>query len=231
MGWKEELAKWQMYRPSFEIKSEGTALLVVDVQNWGVRPDVEMGRLVTRQYPTIANYFFPRVTELVIPNIARLIAHFRVRHMRVVYLTVGPELADGSDLADIIKRRLVSRRASGGPAGMPPKGNWEHNVVEELQPQPGDLVINKTSFGAFNSTALDTILRHLGIESLIIVGVATDVCVETTARDAADRGYQCVLVDDGCATFDQNSHDAALLAFAKSFGMVNSTDEVLAQIP
>lgn len=231
MGWKEELAKWKMYRPSFEIKSEGTALLVVDVQNWGVRPDVEMGRLVTRQYPTIANYFFPRVTELVIPNIARLIAHFRTHGFRIVYLTVGPELADGSDLADIIKRRLASRRASGGPAGMPPKGNWEHDVVKELQPQPGDLVINKTSFGAFNSTALDTILRHLGIESLIIVGVATDVCVETTARDAADRGYQCVLVDDGCATFDQNSHDAALLAFAKSFGMVKSTDEVLAQIP
>lgn len=231
MGWKEELAKWPMYRPNFEIQPEGTALLVVDVQNWGVRPDVEMGRLVTRQYPAIADYFFPRVTDLVIPNIARLIAHFRARRMPIVYLTVGPELADGSDLAEIIKRRLVSRRTSGGPAAMPPKGHWEHAVVEELQPQPGDLVINKTSFGAFNSTALDATLRNLDVKNLVIVGVATDVCVETTARDAADRGFRCVLVDDGCATFDQNSHDAALLAFAKSFGMVKSSDQVIAQIP
>lgn len=231
MGWKEELAKWPMYHPHFEIKTEGTALLVVDVQNWGVRSDVEMGRLIKRQYPAIADYFYPRVAELVIPNIARLIERFRARCLPVIYLTVGPELADGSDLADIIKLRVANRRANGGPAAMPPKGHWEHAVVEELQPQPGDLVINKTSFGAFNSTALGATLRNLGVESLIIAGVATDVCVETTARDAADRGFRCVLVEDGCATFDPRSHDATLLAFAKSFGMVKSTDEVLAQIP
>ena len=230
MGWKEELAKWPMYRPDFQVKPEGTALLVVDVQNWGVRSDAEMGRLVTHQYPVIANYFFPRVTDVVIPNIAHLIECFRNCHRPIVYLTVGPELADGSDQADIIKSRLVSRRSSGGPAAMPPKGHWEHDVVEELQPRPGELIINKTSFGAFNSTALDATLHNLGVESLIIVGIATDVCVETTARDAADRGFRCVLVDDGCATFDQTSHDAALLAFAKSFGMVKSTDEVMALI-
>ncbi|HBY96644.1 MAG: cysteine hydrolase [Ardenticatenaceae bacterium] len=230
MDWKAELAKWPMYRPSFEVRPERTALLVVDMQNWGVRRDVEMGRFISAHYPAIADYFYSRIEELVIPNIQRLLAGFRARGLAVVYLTVGPELADGSDLSDIIKRRLVKRRKSGGPVAMPAKGHWEHDVVEELQPRPGELVINKTSFGAFNSTGLDQLLRNLGVESLVIVGTATDVCVETTARDAADRSYRCVLVDDACATMDHTAHNAALLAFARSFGMVQSTDDVLARL-
>jgi nicotinamidase-related amidase len=228
MGWREDLASWRMPLPEFEVIPSKTALLIVDMQYWAVHPDYGLAKVVQRDYPEIASYFFPRLAEMVIPNQGRLLSFFRQHGLRIVFITVGPELLDGSDLSAIIKRRVAQRQAEGQPATVFPKGTFEHSIIEELKPEEGELVINKTSFGAFNSTSIDSLLRNMGIESLVIAGVATDVCVETTARDAADQGYNCILVEDACATFDQASHEAALRAFAKAFGMVKNTDEVIA---
>ena len=87
--------------------------------------------------------------------------------------------------------------------------------------------MNKTTYGTFNSTGLDHALRSLGIASLVVGGVVTNVCVETTARDAADRGYEVVLLHGGCA-FSPEIHEATLLSFQGPFGRVRRTDEVLA---
>jgi nicotinamidase-related amidase len=100
--------------------------------------------------------------------------------------------------------------------------------VAALEPRPGELVVNKTTYGTFTSTGLDHALRSLGITSLVVGGVVTNVCVETTARDAADRGYEVVLLDDGCAAFSPEAHEATLLSFQGPFGRVRTTDEVLA---
>jgi biuret amidohydrolase len=97
-----------------------------------------------------------------------------------------------------------------------------------LEPRPGELVVNKTTYGPFNSTGLDHALRSMNVASLVGGGVVTNVCVETTARDAADRGYEVVLVDDGCAAFSPEIHEATLLSFQGPFGRVRTTDEVLA---
>jgi biuret amidohydrolase len=67
----------------------------------------------------------------------------------------------------------------------------------------------------------------MGIDGLIIAGVVTNVCVETTARDAADRGYKCILVDDACAAQSQEFHDSTLRTFAMVFGKVRTTSEVI----
>lgn len=230
MGWRKDLAGWEMPRPAFEVIPDTTALLIVDMQYWAIHPDYGLARVVQRDYPEIASYFFPRLAQVVIPNQGRLLGLFRQYGLRIVYLTVGPELPDGSDLSPIIKRRVAQRQAGGRPATVFPKETFEHSIIEELKPEEGELVINKTSFGAFNSTGIDGLLRNMGVESLVIAGVATDVCVETTARDAADRGYNCILIEDACATFDQASHEATLLAFAKAFGMVKSTDELIAEL-
>jgi biuret amidohydrolase len=101
-------------------------------------------------------------------------------------------------------------------------------IVAALQPESGELVVNKTTYGTFNSTGLDHALRSLGITSLVIGGVLTNVCVETTARDAADRGYEVLLLDDGCAALSPEIHEATLLSFGTYFGHVRGTDEVLA---
>jgi nicotinamidase-related amidase len=109
-------------------------------------------------------------------------------------------------------------------------GTLEHEIIEELKPEPGELIIYKNSIGAFNSTAIDQILRNLGVETLVITGGATNGCVETTARDAADRGYNCFLVDDGCVTKNQELHDGTMRNFELLFGKVSTTQEVIDEL-
>lgn len=88
-------------------------------------------------------------------------------------------------------------------------------------------MVNKTTYGTFSSTGLDHALRSLGITALIVGGVVTNVCVETTARDAADRGYDVVLLDDGSAAFSPEIHEATLISFQGPFGRVKTSDDVL----
>jgi len=158
-----------------------------------------------------------------------------------VYTTVASELPDGSDLMPIFRERNAANRAAGGDAAIPPRADpWARivasppradpwaRIVASLEPRPGELVVNKTTYGTFSSTGLDHRLRSLGVSSLVLGGVVTNVCVETTARDAADRGYQVVLLDDGCAAFSPEIHEATMLSFQGPFGRVRSTDEVLA---
>jgi nicotinamidase-related amidase len=88
--------------------------------------------------------------------------------------------------------------------------------------------VNKTTLGAFNSSSIEMVLRQLGVASLIVTGVSTNCCVETTARDAADRGFACVIVDEATADYDPGSHEATLRAFHFNFGRVARTvDEVI----
>ena len=111
-----------------------------------------------------------------------------------------------------------------------PVGSPEHRILDELAPQPGDLVINKTANSAFNASDIDRVLRNMDVRTLVVTGVGTDVCVETTARDAVDRGFNCVIVEDACATLDDASHHSALLAFARWFGKVAATQEIIAEL-
>jgi len=107
------------------------------------------------------------------------------------------------------------------------KGTFEHSILEELKPQPGELVINKVTRGAFNSTGLDLRLRNMEIDGLVIAGVVTNACVNVTALDAADRGFKTILVDDACGGLDQSSHDAVMKTFAGLFGKVWDTSEII----
>jgi len=92
------------------------------------------------------------------------------------------------------------------------------------------LVIDKNSSSPFNSTGIDQLLRNMGVTSLIITGMATDMCVETTSRDAADRGYHVIVVEDAVATFFAEHHRAALSALARTFAQVYDTHRVLSAL-
>ena len=85
----------------------------------------------------------------------------------------------------------------------------------------------RTAGSALHGTGIDQILRNLGLETLVIAGMATDMCVETTARDAADRGYNVIVVEDAVATFFPEHHRAALSALARVYTQVWSTEQVL----
>src|SRR5439155_7987675 len=119
--------------------------------------------------------------ETVIPNQLRLLRSFREHGARIVFLTVGPHAGDGSDLTPWRRRRneeLKTLHEGVRYAGAP---DPEHGVISELSPRDTELVLNKPTFGAFASTGLDHMLRNWGIKSLVVCGLATNVCVYMTA--------------------------------------------------
>ena len=214
----------------FELDPATTALLIVDMQRFCADLEYGVGEHIGGRATEAGRYYFDRLDETVIPNNQALLALFRAHGLPVIFLTIGPESLEGSESTPLMawkwrERRKLSPRGSTFVAGTD-----AHAIIEPLQPLPDELVLNKTTGGAFNSTALHQILRNMGIQHLVITGVATNACVENTARGAADLGFWSVLVDDACATFDPAMHEATLKNFRTIFGKVQSTGEVLATL-
>ena len=200
-----------------------TALLVVDMQYHDAHPDFGFNLAVERISPGSMGYFNRRNEEVTVPTIKTLIEFFRSNRMKVVYLTLGSDYADYRDWSPGMRRWILELEASSGVRGIFWASSSFFRIRDEIRPVPGELVINKTTFGAFNSTNIEEQLRSRGIDSLVITGVSTSGCVETTARDAADRGFTCVLVDEGTCDYDEALHRGALRAFKFNFGDVLKT--------
>jgi nicotinamidase-related amidase len=203
-----------------------TALLVVDLQNYDAHPACGLGPILRATDPGAADYFYGRVAALVVPGVRRLMAAFRARGERVLYCQSGALLADGSDL--FARRRARFLGTADGRRTIFHRGETEYEILESLRPEPGDVVLHKSTVSAFNSSSLDRVLRNMGVESLVLAGVVTDGCVDSTARDGSDLGYDCVLVDDACAAWSPAWHAGALQAFERYFGVVATVDQVMA---
>jgi nicotinamidase-related amidase len=104
------------------------------------------------------------------------------------------------------------------------------DVIDEIYPQPGDYIIDKYGYGAFHSTILDDTLHSLEVESLIITGTVTQICVEETGREAFHHGYKTTLVSDAVSSYLPDLHAATLKNFAFKFGWVMTAEEVLAAL-
>lgn len=165
-----------------------------------------------------------------IPNVSRLLGFFRENQLRVIYLAAGPLLPDGSDLIARRRKTELTRLAKTGIDHHFHPGTLEHEILDEVKPMPSELVVHKNSVSAFSSTGIDQLLRNMEIENLVITGAATNACVESNARDAADRGYKCFLVDDGCATKQGHLHEATMQNFELFFGKVVMTTEIIEQL-
>lgn len=202
---------------------ERTALVVVDMQYATASRHDGLGKsLQAKGDFEFARWRFERAEQLVIPNIARLIAAFRANGLPVVYTVNGATKPDYSDAPPIMREtyRATNNRV----------GTKEHEILAELKPAPADFVVSKTTVGAFASSNIDSILRSLRAEVLVFVGYSTNACVDQTARVAADLGYACVLVEDGCGSSTEEYHRSAVINFARIFGRVASTDDVLAEL-
>jgi nicotinamidase-related amidase len=113
------------------------------------------------------------------------------------------------------------------------RGEPGHALIPELQPAAGEPVIDKPGKGAFYATDLGAILQHRGIESLIVCGVTTEVCVHTTVREANDRGYRCIVPGDACASYFPEFHATGLRMIQAQggiFGWVSDSARVLAAL-
>jgi nicotinamidase-related amidase len=109
-------------------------------------------------------------------------------------------------------------------------GTFEHEILESLAPKPGELVLNKNSSSIFNSTDIDQLLKNLAVDTLVVVGGATDMCVLTSSLDAADRGYNVVVAEDCTCTFNHRNHVQALSVLSRTFAKVESHDTILEQL-
>lgn len=167
-----------------------------------------------------------------ISPIAAVLAVARAKRMLVVHTREGhrPDLSDLNE-AKYKRGGFGTRIGDQGPMGrILVRGEAGHEIIPELAPIAGEPVIDKPGKGAFYATDLEAILRKRGVTQLILAGVTTEVCVHTTMREANDRGFECLVLEDGTASYFPEFHKAALeMACAQGgiFGWVAPSEVVI----
>ena len=168
------------------------------------------------------------------PN-RRLLAAWRAAGLLVIHTREGHR-PDLTDLPQAKKERGKSSITIGdaGPMGrILVRGEPGHDIIPELAPAPGEPVIDKPGKGAFFATDLQAVLHNRGIRQLVITGVTTEVCVHTTVREANDRGYECLVLEDCCGSYFAEFHAVALKMITAQggiFGWVASSPQVVAAL-
>ena len=229
IAWQQTV--WPGAIPRLELDTDGLGLIVVDVQYSCADPDRTPGRVRRKEQPDIFDAWARRIAEQLVPNTHRLLGWFRARGRPVIFTRVGSLLPDAQDQHS--KRRLSWLRP--GPDHPPYRssvGSADYEILPQIAPRPGELVIDKNASGAFNSSAIDFYLQALSLRTLVVCGVSTFACVDNTARDAADRGYNVILVEDACAgaAGSEAAHDATLRTFGRLLGAVKTTDQLLSEL-
>ena len=134
-----------------------------------------------------------------------------------------PDYSDGGILVDELRPHLKDGRALR-------EGDRDGELIGELRPRPGEHVVDKNRYSAFLGTKLEQILTENGVRTLVLCGVTTNMCVETTARDASQRDYRVYVVREATGEYDAARHEHALDAIAFGFGWVVGLDEMLAAL-
>jgi nicotinamidase-related amidase len=211
------------YELEFDPKT--TALLIIDMQRDFVMPGgfgEALGNDVTPLQATIA------------PT-KRVLEAARKQGMLVIHTREGhrPDLTDCPP-TKLVRGRGKTRIGDPGPMGrILVRGEIGHDIVPELYPAPGEPVIDKPGKGAFYATDLELILRDRGIKTLIVCGVTTEVCVNTSVREANDRGYECVVLSDCVGSYFPEFQTAALAMIKAQggiFGWVSDSRRALAAL-
>src|ERR1700690_3972209 len=191
------------------------ALVVIDMQRDFVEPGGfgdTLGNDVTR-------------LQAIVPTVARLIRLFRSAGWPVIHTREGhqPDLSDCPP-AKRLRGNPSLRIGDRGPMGrILVRGEPGHGIVPELAPIAGETVIDKPGKGSFYATELGDLLKRLKVTHLVIAGVTTEVCVQTTMREANDRGFECLLIEDATESYFPEFKQAAIAMIRAQGGIVGWT--------
>lgn len=201
-----------------QLDPASTALVVIDLQRAFLSPD---GYLAKQGYD-------PAPLRAILPAVNRVIAAARSAGCLIVHTRQGYR----ADLADMMwLDRKGRRRVDTDDMGGLVRGSPDFEIVPEVDVAPTDIVIDKTANGAFTYTELEPVLRVQGIAHLLLAGCTTDVCVHCTLREANDRHFECLLIEDCCASGDAYAHAAAVHMVTVEggiFGAVANAEAVVA---
>ena len=203
--------------PDPQLTKENTALLVIDVQYIDAHPDYGLGAKAKQLgLGNALDYYWTEINEVVIPNIQRLLATARRKGIEVVHIRVASQTQDGRD--STLRYKTLGLRT--------PRDSKEAQILPEVAPQGDELVISKVTSSVFNSTNMDRLLRNMGIRNLIITGVVTNGCVESTTRSAAELDYGTIVVEDGTCAMAPQLHEHSILSMSYKDAVIKSTEEV-----
>ena len=194
------------------IRPERTALVIIDMQRDFLEPG-GFGETLGNDVSLLRRAIAPTATAL---------AAARTNDLLVVHTREGhrPDLADAPP-AKVDRGQPSKRIGDAGPMGrILVRGEPGHEIVPALAPAFGEPVIDKPGKGAFYQTDLDLVLLNRGIDTLIVCGVTTEICVHTTIREANDRGYRCVALGDGCASYFPEFHRIGLAMIKAQGGIL-----------
>jgi nicotinamidase-related amidase len=210
---------------SFEAQTNRLAVLIIDMQ----RDFLQSGGFGEALGNDVSKL------SVVVSPCQKLLDRARDRKLLVIHTREGHR----ADLSDVPKAKLERgapkmRIGDSGPMGrILIRGEAGHDIVPELAPRPGEPVIDKPGKGAFYATDLHSILQNASIDSLIVCGVTTEVCVHTTVREANDRGYRCLVPGDCCGSYFPEFHEVALRMIKAQggiFGWVSDSARILSAL-
>ena len=199
------------------LQSKNKALVIIDMQNEFIHPD----GFLAKNGPQMG--FKQELLAATVPSVKRLLTHARQINIPVIHIYT----AWNSDHSDRAMPMLI-------PEAMNVKilieGTWGAEIIQELTPIAGEHKILKKSYGAFFQTSLDRLIRNLQVKNLIICGILTNLCVETTIREGVSLGYDITLASDATATVDEQWYSVSLQTVKLFFGSVATTEELIKEI-
>ncbi|MEL7070944.1 MAG: isochorismatase family cysteine hydrolase [Cyanobacteria bacterium J06581_3] len=199
---------------------ENAALLVIDMQNDFCTPG---------GWADLKGFDVSHTRKPIEP-LRVLLAALRQTPITIIHTREGHR----PDLSDCPPHKLARSKcqkaeigSEGAMGRLLTRGSKSHDFVDELRPEPGEIVLDKPGKGAFVATDLDLILRQREIKQLLLAGVTTECCVHTTLRTANDLGYECLLLEDCCASLNSEFHRVSIEMTKTIFGWVTASADLL----